>query len=132
VFRVQHFETLHQQDIYNLRLGRDENIMMRHILYLVALLQREAEISNWNLDEAHEEDEDGPSNCNDAVEDEDEDGGGIDEEGINEYGRVEAENHSNENDKYCDMNDGKDESSVDPAFPLPSGLWLHLSDSNYR
>ncbi|EWY79522.1 hypothetical protein FOYG_17324 [Fusarium oxysporum NRRL 32931] len=93
VFRVQHFETHPQQDIYNLRFGRDETAMMRHILYLVALLQREAESSNWSLDEGREGNEDEPSD------DEDED------EYIREYDRVETENHCNENGKYNDMSD---------------------------
>ncbi|PNP58254.1 hypothetical protein FNYG_15129 [Fusarium nygamai] len=98
--------------------------MIRHILYLVALLQREAESSNWNLDEGREEEEDEPGDCNDGdeYEDEDDDGGGADEEYINEYDRVETENHSNENDKNCDMSDGEDELSVDLLFSLLSGL----------
>ncbi|KAF9762082.1 hypothetical protein IL306_003564 [Fusarium sp. DS 682] len=75
MLRVQHFETHQQQDIYNLRLGRDETIMMRHILYLVALLQREAMNSNWSLDEGREEDDE-PSDRDD--EDEDDDGDGAD------------------------------------------------------
>ncbi|PTD06399.1 hypothetical protein FCULG_00011852 [Fusarium culmorum] len=32
VFRVQHFQTHQQQDIYNLRLGSDQTIMIRHVL----------------------------------------------------------------------------------------------------
>ncbi|KAF4966994.1 hypothetical protein FSARC_5391, partial [Fusarium sarcochroum] len=58
---------------------------MRHVLYLVALLQREAMNSNCNMDEGCEEDEDEPSDCDDGDEDQDEDddGGGIDEEDIN-------------------------------------------------
>ncbi|EWZ28675.1 hypothetical protein FOZG_17680 [Fusarium oxysporum Fo47] len=107
---------------------------MRHILYLVALLQREAMNSNWNLDEGHEEDEDEPSNCDDGDEDEDEDnyGDGADEEYINEYDRVETENNSNENGKYCDTNYGEDELSEDSAFSLPSGLWLHSSKAIFQ
>ncbi|KAH7187516.1 hypothetical protein BKA60DRAFT_626647 [Fusarium oxysporum] len=59
VFRVQHFETHQQHDIYNLRLGRDETAMIRHILYLVTRLQQEAESSNW--DEGREDEEDEPT-----------------------------------------------------------------------
>jgi hypothetical protein len=137
VFRVQHFETHQQQGIYNLRLGRDETIMMRHILYLVALLRREARNSDCNLDEGRAEYEDEPSDGNDGDEDEDEDDDGdgddvADEEHIHEYDRVETENHSNANDKYCDMNDSEDEVPVDPTFSLPSGLWLHLSEAIFQ
>ncbi|KAL9563907.1 hypothetical protein ACKAV7_011942 [Fusarium commune] len=108
--------------------------MMRHILYLVALLQREAESSNWNLDEGREEEEDEPGDCDDGdeYEDEDDDGDGANEEYINEYDRVEIENHSNENDENCDMSDGEDELSVDSPFSLPSGLWLHLSEAIFQ
>ncbi|QKD56923.2 uncharacterized protein FOBCDRAFT_140860 [Fusarium oxysporum Fo47] len=132
VFRVQHFETHQQQDIYNLRLGRDETAMMRHILYLVARLQQEAESSNW--DEGREDEEDEPGDCDDGdeYEDDDDDGGGADEEYINEYDRVETENHSDENDKNCNMSDGKDDLSVDLPFSLPFGLWLHLSEAIFQ
>jgi hypothetical protein len=129
VFRVQHFETHQQQDIYNLRLGRDETAMMRHILYLVALLQREAESSNWHLDEGREGNEDEPSDDDDG--DEDDDGVEADDEYIREYDRVETENYFNENDKYHDMND-EDELSVNSTFSLPSGLWLHLSEAIFQ
>ncbi|KAJ3454411.1 hypothetical protein MRS44_018305 [Fusarium solani] len=134
-FTVQHFETYQQQDIYNLRLGRDETAMMRHILYLVALLQREAESSNWNLDEGHKGNEDESSDDDDGDEDEDEDedddGVEADDEYIGEYDRVETENHFNENDKYYDMKD-EDELSINSTFSLPSGLWLHLSEAIFQ
>jgi hypothetical protein len=132
VFRVQRFETHQQQDIYNLRLGRDETAMMRHILYLVARLQQEAESSNW--DEGREDEEDEPGDCDDGdeYEDEDDDGGGADEEYINEYDRVETENHSDENDKNCNMSNGKDDLSVHLPFSLPFGLWLHLSEAIFQ
>jgi hypothetical protein len=82
VFRVQHFETHQQQDIYSLRLGRDETIMMCHIRYLVALLQREAVNSNWNVDKGHKEDKDKPSDCSnrDKYEDKDDDRDGANKE----------------------------------------------------
>ncbi|QKD57366.2 uncharacterized protein FOBCDRAFT_117962, partial [Fusarium oxysporum Fo47] len=38
MFRVSNFDTHQQREIFNLRLRRDETIMMRHILYLVSLL----------------------------------------------------------------------------------------------
>ncbi|KAF4332408.1 hypothetical protein FBEOM_13794 [Fusarium beomiforme] len=126
-FTVQHFETHQQQDIYNLRLGRDETAMMRYILYLVALLQREAESSNLNLDQGSEEEEDEPSD-DDGDEDEDEDSVEANDEYIREYDRVETENYFNKNDKYHDIHD-EDELSVNSTFSLPSGLWLHLSEA---
>ncbi|EXK24209.1 hypothetical protein FOMG_19053 [Fusarium oxysporum f. sp. melonis 26406] len=108
--------------------------MMRHILYLVALLQQEAESSNW--DERRNDEEDDLGDCEDGDEYEDEDdygdGDGADEEYINEYDRVETENHSDENDKSCDMSNGEDDLCVDPPFSLPSGLWLHLSEAVFQ
>ncbi|KAL5591114.1 hypothetical protein FOBRF1_014671 [Fusarium oxysporum] len=126
VFRIQYFETHQQQDIYNLRLGRDETAMMSHILYLVALLQREAESSDWNLDGGREGNENEPSD-----DDEDDDGVEADDEYICEYDRVKTENYFNENDKCYDMND-EDELSVNSTFSLPSGLWLHLSEAIFQ
>ncbi|KAL5610562.1 hypothetical protein FOBRF1_006679 [Fusarium oxysporum] len=101
---------------------------MSYMLYLVALLQQEAESSNW--DEGHDDDEDEPGDCDDGdeYEDEDNDGDGADEEYINEYDRVETGNHSDENDKNCDMSNGEDDLSGDSSYSLPSGLWLHLSE----
>ncbi|KAH7231402.1 uncharacterized protein BKA55DRAFT_696320 [Fusarium redolens] len=90
--------------------------MMRHILYLVTLLQRDATNYDWNPDEGCEGDGDEPSDCDDEVEDEEEDDHGTDEDYINEYDRVETEIHSNGNDEYHDMNDGEDDLPVDPTF----------------
>ncbi|SPJ88777.1 uncharacterized protein FTOL_12671 [Fusarium torulosum] len=104
--------------------------MMHHILYLVTLLQREATSYDWIMDEGYEGDEDEPSDCADEEEEEDDDG--IDEECINEYDRFETGIHSNGNDEYYDMNDDEDESSVDPTFSLPSGLWLYLSEAIFQ
>ncbi|KAF5572192.1 hypothetical protein FPCIR_14349 [Fusarium pseudocircinatum] len=126
VFRVQHFKTHHQQDIYNLRLGHDETIMIRHILYLVSLLQGEEANCDENLNRDSEGDEDEPSNFDDEDGNEDD---GRDEEYVNECGQFETEIHCNEKDEYCDTNSGEDVSSVDPTFSLPSGLWLHLSEA---
>ncbi|KAI3572852.1 hypothetical protein IWW34DRAFT_890814 [Fusarium oxysporum f. sp. albedinis] len=132
VFRAQHLESHQRQDIYNLRLGHDETIMMRHILYLVTRLQRDVANYDWNLDEGCEGDEDELSDCDDEDEDDEEDDHGTDEECINEYDRFETEIHSNGNSEYHDMNDGEDESSRDPTFSLPSGLWLHLSEAIFQ
>ena len=103
MFRVQHFETHQQQDIYSLQLGRDETIMMCHILYLVALLQREAVKSNWKVDKGHKEDKDKPSDCNnrDKYEDKMTIMMELTRNGINKYDRVETKNHANKNDKHC-------------------------------
>ncbi|KAH7187148.1 hypothetical protein DER44DRAFT_753975 [Fusarium oxysporum] len=132
VFGVQHFETHQQKDTYNLPLGRDETAMMRYILYLVARLQQEVESSNW--DEGRQDEEDELADCDDGdeYENEDDDGDGDDEEYINEYDRAETENHSDENDKSCDMSNGEDDLSVDSPFSLPSGLWLHLSEAIFQ
>ncbi|EXM15217.1 hypothetical protein FOTG_16432 [Fusarium oxysporum f. sp. vasinfectum 25433] len=99
VLRVQHFEPYQRQDIYNIRLGRDETIMMRHILYLVTRLQRDSANYDENRNEGCEGDEDEPSDCDDEDEDEDdeEDNHGIDEECFKEYNRLETETHSNGN-----------------------------------
>jgi hypothetical protein len=99
--------------------------MMRHILFLVALLQREAESSKWNLNEGREGNEDEPSDDENEDEDEDED------EYICDHDRVETDNHFNENDKYHNMN-GEDELSVNSTFFLPSGHWLHLSEAIFQ
>jgi hypothetical protein len=132
VFRVQHFESHQQQDIYNLRLGRDETIMMRHILYLVTLLQREATNYNWNLDEGCEGDEDKPSDSEYEDDDDDEDDRETDEKHINECDQVETENHSNGNNAHSGANGGRDELSINSTFSLPSGLWLHLSEAIFQ
>ncbi|EGU73643.1 hypothetical protein FOXB_15848 [Fusarium oxysporum f. sp. conglutinans Fo5176] len=87
--------------------------MLRHILYLVGLLQREAIDPEWNVDEGCEGDEDGDDH-------------GTDEEYINEYDRVETKNPSNETDEYCDTNDSEDESSIE------SGFWLRLSEAIFQ
>ncbi|KAK7570757.1 hypothetical protein V3481_019296 [Fusarium oxysporum f. sp. vasinfectum] len=91
----------------------------------------EAESSNW--EEGREDEEDEPGDCDDGdeYEDGDDDGGGADEEYINEYDRVETENHFNENSIYNDMSD-EDELSVNSTFSLPSGLWLHLSEAIFQ
>jgi hypothetical protein len=129
-------ETYQQQDRYNLRLRRDKTIMMRHILYLVALLQLEAMNSNWSLHEGREEDKNEPSDCGDGdeYEDEDDDGDGADEECNNEYDRVESENYSNENDKYCDMNHCEDNYLYirRSLFRLVFGCTYLRPFSNYR
>ncbi|EGU73455.1 hypothetical protein FOXB_16035 [Fusarium oxysporum f. sp. conglutinans Fo5176] len=133
VIRVQHFKTHYQQEIYNiynLRLGHDETIMIHHILYLVSLLQGEAANYDENLNDGSEQDEDEHSDYDDEDENEDDHGPG--EEYINECGQVETETHCNENDEYCDANSGEDVSSVDPTFSLPSGLWLHLSEAIFQ
>ncbi|PNP60709.1 hypothetical protein FNYG_14562 [Fusarium nygamai] len=104
--------------------------MMRHILYLVTRLQRDSANYYWDLNEGCEGDEDEPSDC--EYEDDEEDDHGIDEECFKKYDRFETETHSNGNNEHYDMNDGEDESSGDPAFSLPSGLWLHLSETIFQ
>ncbi|KAL5611011.1 hypothetical protein FOBRF1_007128 [Fusarium oxysporum] len=103
---------------------------MRHILYLVALLQREAEVPDWNLDGAWDEEGDESSDCDDGDRDEDSDGN--EEDYSNDYEGPEAENRSNENDKDYDVNDSEYAVNADPAFSLPSGLWLHLSEAIFQ
>lgn len=119
IFRVLHFGTRQRQDIYHLKFGHDEIFMMRHILYLVALLQREAESFDGNSDEAREEEGDESSD-------------GDDEECFEEYNGVETRSHLGEDDVYYDVNDDGDIVSADPAFVLPSGLWLHLSEAIFQ
>ncbi|KAH7459229.1 hypothetical protein FOMA001_g20149 [Fusarium oxysporum f. sp. matthiolae] len=130
VFRVQHFQTHQQQDIYNLRLGSDQTIMMRHVLYLVTLLQREGTNYDRNPDEGCDGDDDERGDSD--YEDDDEDDRRTDEKHINEYDLVETEVHSNGNDAHYDMNDGRNESSINSTFCLSSGLWLHLSEAIFQ
>jgi hypothetical protein len=132
VFRVQHFQTHQQQDIYNLRLRRDQTIMMRHVLYLVTLLQREVTNYDSNPDEECDGDDDELTDSDYENDDGDEDDRGRDEKHINEYDRVETEVHSNGNDAHYDMNDGRDKSYINSTFSLQSGLWLHLSEAIFQ
>ncbi|ENH73681.1 hypothetical protein Focb16_v005400 [Fusarium oxysporum f. sp. cubense] len=132
VFRVQHFQTHQQQDIYNLRLGSDQTIMMRHVLYLVTLLQREGTNYDRNPDEGCDGDDDERGDSDYEDDDDDEDDRRTDEKHINEYDRVETEVHSNGNDAHYDMNDGRNESSINSTFCLSSGLWLHLSEAIFQ
>lgn len=106
--------------------------MMRHILYLVTLLQREATNYNWNLDEGCEGDEDDPSDSEYEEDDDDEDDRETDEKHINECDQAETENQSNRNNAHYGANDGRDESSINSTFSLPSGLWLHLSEAIFQ
>ncbi|KAK7570848.1 hypothetical protein V3481_018943 [Fusarium oxysporum f. sp. vasinfectum] len=101
--------------------------MMRYVLYLVTLLQREGTNYDRNPDEGCDGDDDERGDSDYEDDDDDEDDRRTDEKHINEYDRVEAEVHSNANDAHYDMNDGRDESSINSTFYLSSGLWLHLS-----
>jgi hypothetical protein len=106
--------------------------MMRHVLYLVTLLQREVTNYDSNPDEECDGDDDELTDSDYENDDGDEDDRGRDEKHINEYDRVETEVHSNGNDAHYDMNDGRDKSYINSTFSLQSGLWLHLSEAIFQ
>ncbi|EXM13432.1 hypothetical protein FOTG_18113 [Fusarium oxysporum f. sp. vasinfectum 25433] len=130
MFRVSNFDTHQQREIFNLRLRRDETIMMRHILYLVSLLQRETAPPDLNSDGASDEEEDEPSDYDDG--DRDEDNDGDEEDYLTDYEGLEVGNRSNESNEDHDGNRGEDAKDTDPAFSLPPGLWLHLSEAIFQ
>jgi hypothetical protein len=68
MFRVSNFDNHQGQEIFNLQLRSDENIMIRHILYPVSLLQRETAPPDLNSNGASDEEEDEPSDYDDGDE----------------------------------------------------------------
>ncbi|KAF4331935.1 hypothetical protein FBEOM_14282 [Fusarium beomiforme] len=122
MFRVSNFDTHQQREIFNLRLRRDETIMMRHILYLASLLQHETASLDLNSDGASDEEEDESSDYDD----------GDEEDYLTDYEGPEIENQSNESNEDHDGNRAEDAKDTDPAFSLPSGLWLHLSEAIFQ
>ncbi|PNP59963.1 hypothetical protein FNYG_14714 [Fusarium nygamai] len=94
--------------------------MMRHILYLVSLLQRETAPPDLNSDRASDKEEDEPSDYDDG--DRDEDNDGDEEDYLTDYEGLEVENRSNESNEDHDRNRGEDAKDTDPAFSLLSGL----------
>ncbi|RKK66271.1 hypothetical protein BFJ69_g15551 [Fusarium oxysporum] len=104
--------------------------MMRHILYLVSLLQHETAPLDWNSDGASDEEEVESSDYDDG--DIDEDNDRDEEDYLTDYEGLEVENQSNESNENHDGNRAEDAKDTDPAFSLPSGLWLHLSEAIFQ
>ncbi|KAF5696103.1 hypothetical protein FMUND_15783, partial [Fusarium mundagurra] len=75
-----------------------------------------------NSDGASDEEEDEPSDYDD----------GDEEDYLTDYEGLEVGNWSNESNEDHDRNRGEDAKDTDPAFSLPSGLWLHLSEAIFQ
>ncbi|KAG5775221.1 hypothetical protein H9Q73_011101 [Fusarium xylarioides] len=95
---------------------------MRYILYLVTLLQREATNDDRNPDEGYEGDKGESSECDDEDNDDDDDDRENNEKHISNYNQVDIEVDSNGNDAQYDINDGRDELSINSTFSLLSDL----------
>ncbi|KAI3571801.1 hypothetical protein IWW34DRAFT_674933, partial [Fusarium oxysporum f. sp. albedinis] len=104
--------------------------MMCHILYLVSLLHHETATLDLNSDGASDEEEDESSDYDDG--DRDEDNDGDEEDYLTDYEGLEVGNRSNESNEDHDGNRAEDAKDTDPAFSLPSGLWLHLSEAIFQ
>ena len=117
IFRVLRFKARQRQQIYNLRLGSDEEKMMQYILTLVAQLLLEG--GSCDLDRLGQEDLAPIDDCNQEYREADDD----DDSETDEDADYEEEEHVEE--ENYPMGDESD-------FVPPSGSWLQLSEALFQ
>ena len=117
IFRVLRFKARQRQQIYNLRLGSDEEKMMQYILTLVAQLLLEG--GGCDLDRLGQEDLAPIDDCNQEYREADDD----DDSETDEDADYEEEEHVEE--ENYPMGDESD-------FVPPSGSWLQLSEALFQ